>query len=51
MFEAEALVPFPFSDLSTTKRRPALLLTGPNPGGDFAACAITSQGARPMHAC
>lgn len=41
------LIPFPFSDLSTAKRRPALLLTDPDPNGDFVACAITSRGGRP----
>ena len=38
-----ALVPFPFSDLSATKRRPVLLLTGANDRGDFIAMALTSK--------
>lgn len=37
------LVPFPFSDLSATKRRPVLLLTAPDGYGDFIAMAVTSQ--------
>lgn len=37
------LIPFPFSDLSTQKRRPALVLTQPDNQGDFLAIAITSQ--------
>ena len=45
MFEAGALVllPFPFSDLTSTKRRPVLLLTAPDAQGDFIACPITSR--------
>ncbi len=38
------MVPFPFSDLSSTKRRPVLALTEPDPQGDFIACPITSRG-------
>jgi mRNA interferase MazF len=37
------LIPFPFSDLSAHKRRPALVLTQPDAYGDFLAVAITSQ--------
>jgi mRNA interferase MazF len=46
MFEPGELVmiPFPFSDLSSTKRRPLLALTAPDPHGDFIACPITSRG-------
>ena len=36
------VVPFPFSDLSGSKRRPALVLTG-LPGDDVVICQITSQ--------
>ena len=45
MFDAGDLVllPFPFSDQSTTKRRPVLLLTAPDALGDFIACAVTSR--------
>jgi len=46
MFDAGdlVLIPVPFSDLSSTKRRPVLLLTGPDAQGDFVACPITSRG-------
>lgn len=37
------LLPFPFSDLSSQKKRPALVLTPPDAMGDFIALAITSQ--------
>jgi mRNA interferase MazF len=37
------LVPFPFSDLSATKRRPVLALTGPDGYGDFIAIPVTSR--------
>jgi len=48
MFERGALllVPFPFTDLSTAKRRPVLALTAPDGYGDFIALPITS---RPQH--
>jgi len=36
------LVPFPFSDLSASKRRPVLALTGPDGYGDFIALPVTS---------
>jgi mRNA interferase MazF len=32
------LVPFPFSDLSATKRRPVLALTALDEYGDFMPC-------------
>lgn len=41
-----ALVPFPFSDLSATKRRPVLVLTDADGYGDFLAVGVTS---RPHH--
>jgi mRNA interferase MazF len=40
------LVPFPFTDLSSEKRRPVLLLADPDGYGDFLAVAVTS---RPHH--
>lgn len=36
------IVLFPFSDLSSSKRRPALVLTD-SPGDDIILCQITSQ--------
>jgi mRNA interferase MazF len=39
---AVALVPFPFSDLSTTKIRPALVLAGAG-GQDWILCQVTSR--------
>jgi mRNA interferase MazF len=36
------VVPFPFSDLSASKRRPALVLVD-LPGDDVILCQITSQ--------
>jgi mRNA interferase MazF len=41
------LVPFPLSDLSATKRRPVLTLTGADRYGDFFGMPVTS---RPHHA-
>jgi len=38
-----ALVPYPFSDLSATKRRPVLVLSDPDVYGDFLAMAVTSK--------
>ena len=37
------LLPFPFTDLSATKKRPVLLLSDEDSLGDFLAMAITSQ--------
>ena len=37
------LIPFPFSDLQATKRRPVLVLRSCDGFGDFLAAAITSQ--------
>jgi mRNA interferase MazF len=37
------LVPFPFTDLSATKRRPILVLTKADAYGDFIALPITSR--------
>lgn len=37
-----AVIPFPFSDLSATKRRPALVLAN-LPGNDILLCQVTSQ--------
>jgi mRNA interferase MazF len=46
MLEAGSVVvlPFPFSDLRSSKRRPVLLLTLPDSYGDFLAMAVISQG-------
>lgn len=45
MFEAGTvvLIPFPFSDLSSAKKRPVLMLTRPDNRGDFIAMPITSK--------
>lgn len=37
------LLPFPFSDLSASKKRPVLILQAANSQGDFLAVQITSQ--------
>ena len=56
MFEAGELVvvPFPFTDLSSAKRRPVLALTAPDTQGDFIGCPVTSRNhwaaARPLFA-
>lgn len=41
------LIPFPYTDLTTRKRRPVLVLRPADTFGDFLAAAITSQ---PGHA-
>jgi mRNA interferase MazF len=38
------LIPFPFSDLKSQKKRPVLMLTDPDGFGDFICLAITSKG-------
>lgn len=43
------VIPFPFSDLSGSKRRPALVLAD-LPGDDLLLCQITSQSSRDIHA-
>jgi mRNA interferase MazF len=45
MFDAGdiVLLPFPFSDLTSAKRRPVLMLTAPDAQGDFLACPVTSR--------
>jgi mRNA interferase MazF len=43
------VVPFPFSDLSTVKRRPALVVATPD-GDDIVLCQITSQQIRDRYA-
>jgi mRNA interferase MazF len=49
MFEAgdRVMLPFPFSDLSSSKRRPVLVLTAPDRQGDFLACPVTSRSGWP----
>lgn len=42
------LVPFPFTDLSASKRRPVLALTRPDGYGDFIALPVTSR-PQPKH--
>lgn len=37
-----ALIPFPYADLNSTKKRPVLVLTSPDRYGDFIALAVTS---------
>jgi mRNA interferase MazF len=39
------LLPFPFTDLSATKRRPALLLKSLGEFGDWLCLPVTTQGA------
>lgn len=41
------LIPFPFSDLKTSKKRPVLMLTAPDSNGDFIALAVTSKNYHP----
>ena len=36
------LIPFPYSDLQSSKKRPVLAVTAPDRHGDFIALAITS---------
>ena len=43
------VIPFPFSDLTHTKRRPALVLATPD-GSDVILCQITSQAVRDRYA-
>ncbi|MEW6729065.1 MAG: type II toxin-antitoxin system PemK/MazF family toxin [Pseudomonadota bacterium] len=45
MFEAGSilLIPFPFTDMSSSKRRPVLALTAPDAFGDFIALPVTSR--------
>jgi mRNA interferase MazF len=42
------VVPFPFSDLSNTKRRPALVITNLT-GNDLILCQITSKNVSDSH--
>lgn len=41
------LLPFPFSDLRSTKRRPALILRSLATYGDIVALAVTSRSGHP----
>ncbi|QLQ25214.1 MAG: type II toxin-antitoxin system PemK/MazF family toxin [Dechloromonas sp.] len=45
MYEAGSivLIPFPFSDLSSSKRRPVLMLTTADARNDFIAMPLTSK--------
>jgi mRNA interferase MazF len=43
------VIPFPFSDLTQAKRRPALILTELE-GDDLILCQITSQGIKDIYA-
>ena len=43
------VVPFPFSDLTHAKRRPALVVAAP-PGDDVILCQITSRPIRDQYA-
>ena len=45
MFDAGHLIllPLPFSDFTSTKRRPVLLLMAADPQGDVVACPVTSR--------
>jgi mRNA interferase MazF len=36
------LIPFPYADLRSSKKRPVLVLTAPDHHGDFIALAVTS---------
>lgn len=36
------LLPFPYADLSSSKKRPVLVLTAPDRHGDFIALAVTT---------
>ena len=38
------LIPYPFTDLSTQKRRPVFVLSRPDKYGDFIGLPITSRG-------
>jgi mRNA interferase MazF len=40
------LIPFPYSDLQSSKKRPVLVLTAPDRHGDFIALAVTTAQAR-----
>ncbi|MBI4256882.1 type II toxin-antitoxin system PemK/MazF family toxin [Candidatus Uhrbacteria bacterium] len=40
------LVPFPFTDLTATKTRPAVVVSKPGRGEDVIVCAVTSKSFR-----
>jgi mRNA interferase MazF len=44
------IIPFPFSDLSSSKRRPALVLAGLK-GNDIILCQITSKEVQEFRKC
>lgn len=35
-------IPFPYADMAVSKKRPVLVLTGPDRHGDFIGLAVTS---------
>ena len=37
------ILPFPFTDKTQYKKRPALILSSPDPDGDLISCEITSK--------
>ena len=41
------LIPYPFTDFSSQKRRPVLALTAPDEQGDFIGMPVTSKGYHP----
>ena len=44
-------IPFPYSDMSTRKRRPILVLNSPDQRGDFTGLAVTSVLAKEKSFC
>lgn len=43
------VVAFPYSDLSSAKKRPALLISNPDGSGDVVLCQITSRSSSDEH--
>ena len=44
-------IPFPYTDLSTRKRRPVLVLTNPDQRGDFIGLPVTSVQTEHLAVC
>ena len=44
-------IPFPYTDLSTRKRRPVLVLTFPDNRGDFISLPVTSVQTEELAVC